>query len=85
MKKKLNRDVTKDIPRSLFISKLRRLADALESQKAFSLQIKNERLYVPADAVVSLEHERSGKQEELEFQLKWDRIKTPAHRISKSK
>ncbi|TAH42429.1 MAG: amphi-Trp domain-containing protein [Bacteroidetes bacterium] len=73
MKKKSNRDVVKDVSRSVFIAKLRRLADALESNKSFTIQIKKDRLYIPADAIVSLEHERSGKQEELEFQISWER------------
>lgn len=73
MNKKKNRDVSKDIKRSLFISKLSKLVDALESDKAFNIQIRNERLYIPANAVVSIEHERNGKLEELEFQLKWKR------------
>jgi amphi-Trp domain-containing protein len=73
MKKKRNRDVIKDVSRSVFIAKLRRLADALESDKSFSIQIKNERLYIPASAIVSLEHERDGKQEELELQISWER------------
>jgi hypothetical protein len=28
---------------------------------------------VPADAIVNIEHERAGDEEELEFQLKWRR------------
>lgn len=71
MKKKKSRDIEKDYPRHLFINKLRRLADALESNKSFRIQIKNERLFIPADAFANIEHERNGKAEELEFQIRW--------------
>ena len=66
-----DRDLTKAYSRSQFVAKLRRLADAIESEKAFTIQVSGERLRIPADAVFNIEHERSGDQEELEFQLLW--------------
>ncbi len=71
LKRKKSRDVEKDYPRHLFINKLRRLADALETNKSFRIQIKNERLLIPVDAIANIEHERTGKAEELEFQIRW--------------
>ena len=56
-----------------FIAKLRRLADALEQGQQFEIQIAGERIYVPVDAVINIEHEREGDDEEIEFQLKWQR------------
>jgi len=73
MKKKKNRDLEKEYPRHQFIAKLRRLADALESNSAFTIQAGNERMRIPSNAIVNIEHERNGKAEELEFQLKWER------------
>ena len=73
MKKRKTRDLEKEYPRHQFIAKLRRLADALESDKAFSIQVRNERLHISSDAIANIEHERNGKVEELEFQLKWER------------
>lgn len=69
--KKKDRDIEKGYTKKQIVAKLRRLADALESEKAFRIQIGKEKLYIPADAIANLEHERSGKEEELEFQLKW--------------
>jgi amphi-Trp domain-containing protein len=66
-----SRDLTKTYTRAQFVAKLRRLADSLESKKAFTIQVGGERLHIPADAVFNIEHERSGKDEELEFQLIW--------------
>jgi len=73
MSDKAERDVEKGYPRHQFIAKLRRLADALEQGKQFNIQIAGERIYIPADAVINIEHEREGDDEEIEFQLKWKR------------
>lgn len=68
-----DRDLTRTYSRKQFAAKLRRLADAIEGGKAFSIQVAGERLRVPADTTFNVEHERSGDQEELEFQLIWTR------------
>lgn len=69
MKKK--RDVEKTYRRSEFVAKLRRLADAIEGEGAFNIQVAGERLRIPADALFNIEHERDGGEHELEFQLRW--------------
>jgi amphi-Trp domain-containing protein len=53
------------------VAKLRRLADCLESGKPFRIQIAGERISVPVTALFSIEHEREGKMEEIEFQFRW--------------
>jgi amphi-Trp domain-containing protein len=68
-----NRDLEKTYPRARFVEKLRRLADAIESGEAFTIQVAGERLRIPAKALFNIEHERDGNSEELEFQLKWQR------------
>ena len=71
MSEKHNRDVERVYSTSEFVSKLRRLADALETGKRFEIQVAGERIYVPARAEFNVEHERDGNNEEIEFQLKW--------------
>ena len=71
MPDKPQRDVEKVYALADFIAKLRRFADALESGQVFEIQVAGERLYVPAGASFSVEHERSGDTEELEFQVRW--------------
>lgn len=68
---KVDRDIEKGYSTSEFVAKLRRLADALESGENFEIQIDNERIYVPVRAKYNIEHERSGSEEEIEFQIKW--------------
>jgi amphi-Trp domain-containing protein len=65
------RDVERVYSTSDVVAKLRRLADALESDTPFRIQIAGERIRVPARAEFSMEHERSTHEEEVEFQLKW--------------
>ena len=66
-----DRDLTRTYSRAQFVAKLRRLADSIESGKAFTIQVAGERLHVPATALFNVEHERSGDTQELEFQLLW--------------
>lgn len=75
MNEKINmsndRDIEKTYPKSEFISKLRRLADAIENEEKFEIQIAGERIYVPVRANFNIEHERGDGEEEIEFQIKW--------------
>ena len=66
-----DRDLAKTYSRAQFVDKLRRLADAIETQQAFSIQVAGERLRIPASAAFNIEHERSAGQQELEFQVIW--------------
>jgi len=68
---KKSRDIEKAYPKRQFIAKLRRLADTLESGGRFRIQVAGERVDVPGDVVINIEHEREGANEELEFQLVW--------------
>ena len=70
-KKKADRDIEKTYTTKQFVSKLRRLADALESGKRFNIQVAGERLFIPADAAFNIEHEREDGEQEVEFQIKW--------------
>lgn len=68
-----DRDIEKAYHRSQFAGKLRRLADAIESERPFTIEVAGKRLRVPLDATFNIEHERDGNSEELEFQLLWNR------------
>lgn len=73
MPKKSERDIEKIYSTQQFVAKLRRLADALEQGKRFSIQVAGKRVYIPAKVTISIEHEQSEQTEEVEFQLKWQR------------
>ncbi len=73
MSQKSGRDIEISYSSRQFAAKLRRLADALEQGKQFSIQVAGKRIHIPAGAVISVEHECSERSEEIEFQLKWTR------------
>ena len=70
-KKKTCRDVEKMYTKTEFIKKLRRFADALETERKFFIQIAGEKIFVPKNAIINIEHEREKSREEIEFQIKW--------------
>lgn len=73
MVSKHERDIEKEYPKADFVAKLRRLADAIENEGRFEISIAGERIYVPVRAKFTIEHERSDDEEEVEFQIKWER------------
>ena len=68
---KAPRDVERMYSTTDVVAKLRRLADALEQDKPFRIQIAGERFWVPERAEFSIEQERDEDEEEVEFQLTW--------------
>ena len=73
MSAKPARDVEAGTTNAAFVAKLRRLADAIEAGEAFPIQVAGERLRIPASARFTIEHERDGNVDEVEFQLRWER------------
>ncbi len=71
--KESDKEVEKSYASGEVVAKLRRLADALEQEKTFEIQIAGERIYVPPYATVEFEYARDGEEEELEIELKWKR------------
>ena len=71
MAKKKRRDIEREYPKKQFIDKLRRLADCIENDEKFRIQIAGERITVPPYAIINIEHEIGKQTEEIEFQLKW--------------
>ncbi len=65
-----DKDVEKSYANKEVVAKLRRLADALEADKTFEIQIAGERIYVPPYASIEFEYQREGDEEEVEIELK---------------
>ncbi len=70
-KKRHKRDIEKNYHPEQFVKKLRRLADCIEKGRRFQIQVAGERIYIPATAIINIEHEHDSSSEEVEFQLKW--------------
>ena len=71
MKKEKNIDTEKSYAVSQNVAKLRRLADALEQNKPFEIQIDNNRIVVPPDAEIEFEYEKTKDGEEIEIEICW--------------
>ncbi|HEU4597085.1 MAG TPA: amphi-Trp domain-containing protein [Pyrinomonadaceae bacterium] len=71
--KEADMEVEKSYASGEVVAKLRRLADALEQEKTFEIQIAGERIYVPPYTTVEFEYARDGEEEEMEIELKWKR------------
>ena len=68
---KKKRDVATTYSAAAFANTLWRLTDALEQGRTFRVQLAGKRICVPARALYSIEHEREGIHEEVEFQITW--------------
>lgn len=67
-----DRDAEETLSVVEFVAKLRELADALEQDADFAIDVEGETVKVAKSAVLSVEHEREDGREELEFQLSWE-------------
>jgi amphi-Trp domain-containing protein len=65
------RDIEKNVAKDQFIDTLRRLADALERDEPFRIQVQNRRFEVPRSAALVIEHEVEDDREELSLELQW--------------
>lgn len=70
-----DRDVEKVKTEKEFVALLRRIADAVEADKSFRIQVDKVRLTVPETAEVSVEHEQEGNEHNIELQFKWTAAK----------
>lgn len=66
-----DREVEKQYSNAENIRKLTRLVECMREGKPYEIQVAGERIYVPVSAAFSIEHERDGVDEELEFQFRW--------------
>lgn len=67
-----DRDLEKNYSLPEFVAELRRLADILESNEQFTIQIEGEEIVVPEQATASIAYEIEDGRAEIEFQLSWD-------------
>lgn len=82
--KKATRGTEKNYAKVEFIQKLSRVAEALKKGAPFTIQLANQTVSIPATAEISVEHERIGKLEGLDFQLKWAAITPVATKTKKA-
>jgi amphi-Trp domain-containing protein len=65
-------EIEKTYSMAEFIVELRRLADALEADSNFSIELEGHEVKVPGQAIASVVYEIEEGHAELEFQLSWE-------------
>jgi hypothetical protein len=80
-----NRDVESIRSKDKFLTLLRHVAAAPETNSAVRIQVAGKRFLVPSHAQLSVEHEVTGSEEELELQLKWRTLGAPEARGTSKK
>jgi amphi-Trp domain-containing protein len=66
-----DRKLEKKCTQREFVRLLRRLADKIETARAFNFSIGGRRVKVPAIAKFEVEHKREGDEEEIELEVEW--------------
>jgi amphi-Trp domain-containing protein len=67
-----DREIEKTYSVAEFVVELRRLADALEADAGFSVELDGEKVTVPKQAIASIVYEVEDGNAEIEFQLSWE-------------
>ena len=67
---KQEKEIEKSYSRKAVAAKLRRLADSLESNRTFQIQIAGERIHILPSATVECEYARDGVEEEVDIEVK---------------
>lgn len=66
------REIETNYSVSEFVAELRRLADTLEANEGFTIEIDGDDVVVPQHAITSIAYEIEDGRAEIEFQLSWD-------------
>lgn len=66
------REIETNYSASEFVAELRRLADTIEANEGFTIQIDGEDVVVPEHAIAAIAYEIEDGRAEIEFQLSWD-------------
>ena len=67
-----DREIEKSYSLGEFIAELRRLADTLEADGNFSIELEGEDVVIPESAIASIAYEIEDGRAEIEFQMTWD-------------
>lgn len=64
-------EIEKGYSKAQTAAKLRRLAEALEQNKPFEIQLDGKKIKIPADAEIDFEYEEADGEKELEIEISW--------------
>jgi len=65
------KEIEKNYTKKQTIQILKRLVNSLEKGKAFRMQIKGKKVYLPKESEIEIEYEKEKKEEKIEIEIKW--------------
>lgn len=67
----MKKEIEKKYTKKQMVKILKRLIDSLSKDKAFKIQIKGKKVYLPKDSKIEIEYEKDKKEEKIEIEIKW--------------
>lgn len=67
----MKKEIEKNYTKKQLVKILERLVDSLGKDKAFRMQIKGKKVYIPKESEIEIEYEKEKKEEKIEIEIKW--------------
>lgn len=65
------KEIEKKYTKKQMIKILERLVESLGKEKAFKMQIKGQKVYIPKESEIEVEYEKEKGKEKIEIEIKW--------------
>ena len=67
----MKKEIEKTYTKKQIVQILKRLVDTLAKEKAFRMQIKGKKVYIPIGPEVEIEYQKEKNEEKIEIEIKW--------------
>lgn len=67
----MKKEIEKNYTKKQLVKILERLVESLGKDKAFRMQIKGKKVYIPKESEIEIEYEKEKKEEKIEIEIKW--------------
>ena len=65
------KEIEKKYTKKQAIKILERLVESLGKDKAFRMQIKGKKVYIPKESKIEIEYEKEKNKQKIEIEIKW--------------
>lgn len=72
-KQQIFKEIEKKYTKKQTIKILKRLVASLGEEKAFKMQIKGKKVYIPKESEIEVEYEKENKTQKVEIEIKWEK------------
>jgi|GEM_PF-1873936 len=67
------KEIEKNYTKGQAVKILKRLSDSLGKNKAFRMQIKSNKVYIPKESEIEIEYEKEKNKEKIEIEIEWNK------------